>query len=77
MVSEHSITPADLKLTVNAFEENVEQEPETIRLEDLEREHILRILRLNKGQMGKTAEKLGITRHTLRYKLARYREEGQ
>ncbi|TET38308.1 MAG: GAF domain-containing protein [Planctomycetota bacterium] len=73
MVSEHSITPVDLKLVVISDKKDADREPKTIKLDDVEREHILRVLELNNGKIGKTAEKLGITRHTLRYKLAKYR----
>ncbi len=45
-------------------------------LRDRETEVILETLRLFKGSRKKTAEKLGISPRTLRYKLARLREAG-
>ena len=42
------------------------------RLEDVEKEHILRMLKMFDGHKGKTAKWLGIDRKTLRTKLRRY-----
>ena len=44
-------------------------------LDDVEKEHVARMLRRYAGYKGKTAEALGIDRKTLRYKLRRYRLE--
>lgn len=46
-----------------------------LRLEDVERQHIQRVLRLMGGRRGETAEALGIDRKTLRQKLRRYQLE--
>jgi two-component system response regulator FlrC len=45
-------------------------------LEEMEREVILRALRLTKGNKTKAAELLGITVRTLRNKLKEYEEKG-
>ncbi len=42
------------------------------RLVDVEKEHIARTLKMLKGHRGKTAERLGIDRKTLRLKLKKY-----
>jgi len=42
------------------------------RLEDVEREHILKVLRETGGQKGKTAELLGIAPKTLYNKLVNF-----
>jgi DNA-binding NtrC family response regulator len=46
------------------------------RLEDVEREHILRILKEVGGERGKTAEILGIDPKTLYRKLTGYGVKG-
>ncbi|TET35311.1 MAG: GAF domain-containing protein [Planctomycetota bacterium] len=78
LVAEEKITPDDFKLVSPQPEAiaDAKLDPGKLRLEDLEREHILRVLNLNKGQIGKTARQLGINRHTLRNKLNRYNKEG-
>ncbi len=45
-------------------------------MRDLEKQHILEVLRLVGGSRKKAVEKLGISERTLRYKLQQYREEG-
>ena len=47
-------------------------EPAPLALRDLERQHILRTLRLFNGQKSETAKALGIDRKTLREKLKKY-----
>lgn len=42
------------------------------RLIDVEREHIVRIFKMFNGQIGRSAEELGIDRKTLRLKLRKY-----
>ncbi len=49
-----------------------EQPSGSARLEDMEREHILRVLAASGGQRGKAAEALGIDPKTLYRKLASY-----
>jgi DNA-binding NtrC family response regulator len=61
------IEPSDL-----ACELSMDQEAVGARLEDIERDHILRILRSVGGQRGKAAEELGIDPKTLYRKLAGY-----
>ena len=39
-------------------------------------QHLIAVLRRNKGQRSKTAEELGMTTRMLRYKLAQLREAG-
>jgi two-component system response regulator FlrC len=45
-------------------------------MRDLEKQHILDVLRSVGGSRKKAVEKLGISERTLRYKLQQYREEG-
>ena len=45
-------------------------------MKDLEREHILKVLREVGGSRKRAVEQLGISERTLRYKLQQYREEG-
>jgi len=49
-----------------------EEEYSSLRLEDIERKHIERVMRMTKGKIGKASEVLGIHRNTLRGKLKRY-----
>ena len=59
------IGPEDLPMGGRAF-------ASSLRLEDVEREHILRVLRLTQGNLTRAAELLGIHRNTLREKIRRY-----
>lgn len=45
-------------------------------MKDLEKQHILEVLRSVGGSRKKAVEKLGISERTLRYKLQQYRDEG-
>ncbi|KAF7598671.1 MAG: sigma-54-dependent Fis family transcriptional regulator [Candidatus Dactylopiibacterium carminicum] len=45
-------------------------------MKDLEKQHILDVLKSVGGSRKKAVEKLGISERTLRYKLQQYREEG-
>lgn len=45
-------------------------------MKDLEREHILKVLKEVGGSRKRAVEQLGISERTLRYKLQQYREEG-
>ncbi len=47
-----------------------------IKLEELEKQHILNTLRKNNGNRTATAKELGISRRTLQYRLAEYQEKG-
>lgn len=49
-----------------------EADPESLSLDSLEKEHILKLLKRNKGDKPKTAEQLGIAEKTLYNKLAIY-----
>ena len=44
----------------------------SLRLEDLERQHIMKVLGVASGRVGEAAEMLGIHRNTLRRKLQQY-----
>ena len=45
-------------------------------MRELERDHILAVLREVGGSRKRAVEKLGISERTLRYKLQQYRSEG-
>lgn len=45
-------------------------------MKDLEREHILQVLKEVGGSRKRAVEQLGISERTLRYKLQQYRQEG-
>lgn len=51
-------------------------EPQPVKLEELEKQHILSVLRKNKGNRTLTAKELGISRRTLQYRLAEYQAQG-
>jgi two-component system NtrC family response regulator len=59
--------PAELTRTV----ENVEMNS-SLKLDDVERQHIQRVLAMAEGHLGATADMLGIHRNTLRRKLQQY-----
>jgi DNA-binding NtrC family response regulator len=59
--------PAELTRAVQRAESEL-----SLKLEDLEKQHIQRVLTLSKGHLGETAELLGIHRNTLRRKLQQY-----
>jgi DNA-binding NtrC family response regulator len=61
------IEPADLPFDMIAKHDNL-----TARLEDIEREHIIKVLKEAGGQKGKAAEILGVNPKTLYRKLAHY-----
>lgn len=68
------ITATDVRVCFNS---NGAPEPSTsLRVEDVEREHILRVLGLCGGNKTRTAEKLGIALKTLYNKLNSYRKKG-
>ncbi|MEN3111746.1 sigma-54-dependent transcriptional regulator [Uliginosibacterium paludis] len=52
------------------------QESSPTNMRDLEKQHILDVLRSVGGSRKKAVEKLGISERTLRYKLQQYRDEG-
>ena len=66
----------DQKRALTAQQEPVEQ-PESLRLQELERQAIFEALRRTKSHQAKAARLLGITDRTLREKLRRYRREGE
>lgn len=47
-----------------------------VKLEELERQHILSALSRNNGNRTATAKELGISRRTLQYRLAEYQAKG-
>ena len=53
-----------------------EGEPEVLKLNEVEREHILQTLERNQGNREKTAVELGISLRVLYYRLAEYRDQG-
>jgi len=61
------IVPADLPLDICGM-----QQSDSARLEDVEREHILKVLKASGGQRNRAAEALGIDPKTLYRKLAGY-----
>ncbi|MDR0674106.1 MAG: sigma-54 dependent transcriptional regulator [Zoogloeaceae bacterium] len=69
---------APLSLPSSAEEklQNAEKSADNGNMKDLEREHILRTLAEVRGSRKATAERLGISDRTLRYKLKQYKEEG-
>jgi DNA-binding NtrC family response regulator len=68
LLSQHDlIEPADLPSDLNEGQRDT-----CIRLEDMEREHILRVLSRAAGHRGKAAELLGISPKTLYNKLSSY-----
>ncbi|MDR3158726.1 MAG: sigma-54 dependent transcriptional regulator [Zoogloeaceae bacterium] len=56
--------------------QDAEKSADNGNMKDLEREHILRTLAEVRGSRKATAERLGISDRTLRYKLKQYKEEG-
>ncbi len=65
------ITPADLRLEPLRDVELVGDTERT--LEDVQRDHVLRVLQANDGNISKTAKKLGVSRRWLHYKLKEWR----
>ena len=47
-----------------------------VKLEELEKQHILSVLRKNSGNRTATAKELGISRRTLQYRLSEYHAKG-
>ena len=68
-----TIEPADLLYYGLNVEDSLETgSSKNKRLVDVEKEHIMKTLRMFDGHKGKTAEVLGIDRKTLRMKLRTY-----
>ena len=59
--------PAELTRAVQRADSEL-----SLKLEDLEKQHIQKVLTLSNGHLGETAELLGIHRNTLRRKLQQY-----
>ena len=55
----------------------LEEEPKPAQIKDMEKTMILETLHRLNGSRKRTAEELGISERTLRYKLQKYREEGE
>jgi DNA-binding NtrC family response regulator len=64
------IAAADLR-----FEATQERDVDVLTLDELERRHIERIVRLEDGNVDRAATRLGVSRSTLYQKLKRYRDE--
>jgi len=71
-VQDRTISTEDLIYSNTVLSKAVQAEPEPVRLEELEREHIVKIMTSVNGNKTKAAEMLGIDRKTLRTKLKRY-----
>jgi DNA-binding NtrC family response regulator len=63
------IAAADLR-----FEATAEGDADVLTLDEVERRHIERVLRLEDGNVDRAAGRLGVSRSTLYQKLKRYRE---
>ncbi|MDD5363999.1 MAG: sigma-54 dependent transcriptional regulator [Gallionellaceae bacterium] len=57
--------------------QELEAEPKPAQIKDMEKTMILETLHRLNGSRKRTAEELGISERTLRYKLQKYREEGE
>lgn len=66
------ITHELLSLEVNHGRDETAEDKKGSSLEDMEKEHITRIMELFHGNKSRAAEKLGISRLTLREKLKKY-----
>jgi DNA-binding NtrC family response regulator len=51
-------------------------DPAAMKLDDVERQHILSALQKNAGNRTATAKELGISRRTLQYRLSAYQQAG-
>ena len=60
---------------VDQTDASLPPEPVPVTLKELERQHILKTLAHFEGDRDATAKALGISRRTLYYRLARYREQ--
>jgi DNA-binding NtrC family response regulator len=52
--------------------QETQSEPILVTIEDMEREHIRRVLAATEGRKSRAADILGIDRKTLRLKMAKY-----
>lgn len=66
----------DARLTVAAAVTGSGPEALPTNMKDLEKQHILDVLKAVGGSRKKAVDKLGISERTLRYKLQQYRDEG-
>jgi two-component system response regulator HydG len=73
LVEGERITEADLPENVLANASG-DDAATSLRLDDVERRHILRVLAIYRGNKTRAAEALGVTVKTLYNKLARYRQ---
>ena len=74
IIPEH--LPKRIRAQYDALSNKPVEESSGNRLEDVERETILKALRNNNDNRSETARQLGISRRALTYKLRKYREEG-
>ncbi|MGE3163921.1 MAG: sigma-54-dependent transcriptional regulator [Planctomycetota bacterium] len=70
------ITAQDIEESFGWPAADANQLPRTLLLEEVERDHILRVLKLCNGNKTETAQKLGIALKTLYNKLNAYRDQG-
>ena len=66
------LEPSDLQLSASAAPPPADEEGGPLTLDEVERRHIERILRREKGKVAKAAEVLNISRSSLYQKLQRY-----
>lgn len=68
------LTEEDITFSLENVSETERQlaEPSPLSLEEMEREHILRVLQACRWHLGKTCQSLGISRPTLRAKMKKF-----
>ena len=54
------------------FEEEIEKDEKLMSLEDIEKQHIIKVLEKNKGNISRSATELGIRRNTLYNKIKKH-----
>jgi two-component system response regulator FlrC len=74
---EHLMLPRHVAMPVSAPEPEGDSEARPAQIKDMEKVMILDTLRRLNGSRKRTAEELGISERTLRYKLQKYREVGE
>ena len=64
------------ELPTRASDASAAVDPAAMKLDDVERQHILNALLKNAGNRTATAKELGISRRTLQYRLSAYQQAG-
>jgi transcriptional regulator of acetoin/glycerol metabolism len=59
------------------FEEDIEKDEKLMSLEDMEKQHIIKVLEKNKGNISRSASDLGIRRNTLYNKIKKQNIKAQ